>query len=98
MHDLERKLKQPGELFSNSMDLTDSDRYMILAVLATDSASSLVITSDGKFHRYWIADDSSGYSSEIINAENLYHGQTAFLEKPYSMEELSDAIILLDVV
>ena len=64
MQNLGEKLRQLGVLFSNSMDLTDSDRYMILSTLATDSASSLVITSEGKFHRDWITDnlsDITGY-------------------------------------
>lgn len=73
MIDLEAKLKQLRELFSNSLDLTDSDRYMILATLATDSASSLVMTPDGKFHRDWIADNLSdiiGYNlKELDNFE-----------------------------
>ncbi len=70
MQNLSEKLRQLGELFSNSMDLTDSDRYMILSTLTTDSASSLVITPEGKFHRDWIADNLSeitGYNMTEID-------------------------------
>lgn len=53
------KLKELSKMFGNIHDLTDSDRFMILATLTTDSASSLVITEEGKFYRDWIADNLS---------------------------------------
>ncbi len=57
--DLNIKLKELSQMFGNIHELTDSDRFMILATLTTDSASSLVITEDGKFYRDWIADNLS---------------------------------------
>lgn len=57
--DLNYKLKELSKMFGNIHDLTDADRFMILATLTTDSASSLVITEDGRFHRDWIADNLS---------------------------------------
>ncbi len=57
--DLNDKLKELSEMFGNVNDLTDSDRFMILATLTTDSASSIVIGEDGQFNRDWIADNLS---------------------------------------
>ncbi|PKL18137.1 MAG: hypothetical protein CVV49_07545 [Spirochaetae bacterium HGW-Spirochaetae-5] len=78
------KLKELSKMFGNIHDLTDSDRFMILATLTTDSASSLVITEEGKFYRDWIADNLSpilGYDmkdfdtfekwGEIVHPEDI---------------------------
>lgn len=65
--ELEEKLKEMSSLFGNAEELTDTDRYMILATLTTDSASTLTITHEGKFIRDWLADNLSDTLGFDIN-------------------------------
>jgi PAS domain S-box-containing protein len=57
--DLTEKLRDMSLRYANTEELTDSDRYMILATLTTDSASSLTIEPGGGFTRDWLADNLS---------------------------------------